>query len=86
MKTYFVSQRPTNPIAAYTLARQAALQVLSASIERGMEPHVILRAVTTRPRLLPDPLFERLQRRVFRTGNTDDLQSQAHLQETGASH
>ncbi len=55
MKTHIVSQQPANPIAAYTLARQTAMQVLSTSVESGMElgavAHVILRAVTTRPRL-----------------------------------
>jgi short-subunit dehydrogenase len=55
VKTSIVSQTPTHPIAAYTPARQAALQDLSTSIESGMEPHlvaqVILRAATTRPRL-----------------------------------
>jgi short-subunit dehydrogenase len=55
VKTSIVSQTPTHPIAAYNPARQAALQDLSTSVERGMEPHqvaqVILRAATTRPRL-----------------------------------
>jgi short-subunit dehydrogenase len=55
VKTSIVSQPPTHPIAAYTPARQAALQVLSKSVESGMEPRtvaqVILRAATTRPRL-----------------------------------
>ena len=55
VKTSFVSQPPTQPIAAYTPARQAALHVANTSIENGMEPRkvaqVILRAATTRPRL-----------------------------------
>ena len=55
VKTSIVSQTPTQPIAAYNAARQAALQDLSTSIESGMEPlkvaQVILRAATTRPRL-----------------------------------
>jgi NAD(P)-dependent dehydrogenase (short-subunit alcohol dehydrogenase family) len=97
VKTTLVSQPPTNPIAAYTPARQAALQVLSTSVESGIEPRavaqVILRAATTRPRLrylvgrdvkvlllfkrlLPELLFERLQRRVFRAGNPAHLQPQ----------
>jgi NAD(P)-dependent dehydrogenase (short-subunit alcohol dehydrogenase family) len=97
VKTPLVSQPPTNPIAAYTPARQAALQVLSTSVESGIEPRavaqVILRAATTRPRLrylvgrdvkvlllfkrlLPELLFERLQRRVFRAGNPAHLQPQ----------
>ncbi len=97
VKTPLVSQPPTNPIAAYTPARQAALQVLSTSVASGIEPRavaqVILRAATTRPRLrylvgrdvkvlllfkrlLPELLFERLQRRVFRAGNPAHLQPQ----------
>jgi NAD(P)-dependent dehydrogenase (short-subunit alcohol dehydrogenase family) len=55
VKTSIVSQTPTQPIAAYNPARQAALQVLSTSVESGMEPRavaqVILHAATTRPRL-----------------------------------
>ena len=55
VKTSIVSQTPTQPIAAYNPPREAALQVLSTSVERGMEPRavaqVILRAATTRPRL-----------------------------------
>jgi len=50
-----VSQPPTNPIAAYTNARQAAQQSLMTNAKKGMEPgavaRVILRAATTRPRL-----------------------------------
>jgi len=106
VKTPLVSQPPTNPIAAYTPARQAALQVLSTSVASGIEPRavaqVILRAATTRPRLrylvgrdvkvlllfkrlLPELLFERLQRRVFRAGNPAHLQPQTQPQETAAS-
>ncbi len=55
VKTSIVSQPPTQPIPAYTPARQAALQVLIKSVESGMEPQKvaqnILRAATTRPRL-----------------------------------
>ena len=55
VKTHIVSQQLTNPITAYTLGRQATMQVLSTSVESGMETgvvaHVILRAATTRPRL-----------------------------------
>ena len=55
VKTHLVSERPTNPIAAYTPGRQAAMQVVSASVQKGMAPsavaRVILRATTTRPRL-----------------------------------
>ena len=106
VKTHIVSQQPTNPIAAYTLGRQATLQALSTSVESGMEPravaHVILRAATTRPhlrylvgrdakglmvlkRLLPEPLFERVRRRVFRAGKLADLQPQRQPRETVAS-
>src|SRR5712691_4448021 len=106
VKTHIVSQQPTNPIAAYTPGRQAAMQVLSTSVESGMEPgvvaHVILRAATTRPRLrylvgrdakvlmllkrfLPASLFERVRRRVFRSGKPADLQPQRYPQETAAS-
>jgi hypothetical protein len=93
VKTHLVSKPPTNLITAYTQGRQAAMHVLSRSVESGMEPRavaqVILRAATTRPRLrypvgrdaqglmllkrlLPEPLFERVRRRVFRTGNPAD--------------
>jgi NAD(P)-dependent dehydrogenase (short-subunit alcohol dehydrogenase family) len=41
VKTSIVSQPPTQPIAAYTLARQAALQALSKSVESGMEPGTV---------------------------------------------
>jgi short-subunit dehydrogenase len=55
VKTSLMSQLPTQPIAAYTPARQAALQALSTGVENGMQPHmvaqVILRAATSRPRL-----------------------------------
>lgn len=106
VKTHLVSQRPTNPIAAYTPARQTTLQSLSTKVESGIEPrtvaHVILRAATTRPRLrylvgrdvkvlmlfkrlLPQLLFERLQRRVFRAGNRAHFQAQTETQETAAS-
>jgi short-subunit dehydrogenase len=55
VKTSIVSQPPIHLIAAYNSARQAALQVLSTSVESGMEPRrvaqVILRAATSRPRL-----------------------------------
>ena len=106
VKTHIVSQQPTNPIAAYTPRRQAAMQALSTSVESGMEPQavaqVILRAATTRPRLrylvgrdvkalmlfkrlLPQFLFERLQRRVFHAGNRANIQSQRETPETAAS-
>ncbi|HEY6287495.1 MAG TPA: oxidoreductase [Ktedonobacteraceae bacterium] len=106
VKTHIVSQQPTNPITAYTPGRQAAMQVLSTSVESGMEPgavaRVILRAATTRPRLrylvgrdakvlmllkrfLPESLFERVRRRVFRSGKPADLQPQRYPQETVAS-
>jgi NAD(P)-dependent dehydrogenase (short-subunit alcohol dehydrogenase family) len=106
VKTHIVSQRPTNPIAAYTPRRQATMQALGARIESGIEPRavaqVILRAATTRPRLryqvgrdvkvlmlfkrmLPQLLFERLQRRVFRAGNHAHFQSQTERQETVVS-
>jgi NAD(P)-dependent dehydrogenase (short-subunit alcohol dehydrogenase family) len=99
VKTSLVSQTPNQPIAAYTPARQAALQVLSTSVERGMEPRavaqVILRAATTRPRLrylvgrdakllmllkrlLPESLFERVQRRVFQVDKPADREPQIH--------
>jgi len=55
VNTPIVSQPPTNPIAAYTLGRQAAQQSLITNSKKGMEPsavaRVILRAATTRPRL-----------------------------------
>ncbi|HZR41093.1 MAG TPA: oxidoreductase [Ktedonobacteraceae bacterium] len=55
VKTHIVSGHPTNPIAAYTLRREAARQSLNKSIEKGMKAgavaQVILRAATTRPRL-----------------------------------
>src|SRR6266487_1143687 len=55
VNTPIVSQPPTNPIAAYTNARQAAQQSLITNAKNGMEPgavaRVILRAATTRPRL-----------------------------------
>ena len=106
MKTHIVSQQPANPIAAYTLARQTAMQVLSTSVESGMEPgavaHVILRAATTRPRLryligrdakllmllkrlLPESLFERVRRRVFRSGNPANQEPQTRPQEMATS-
>ncbi len=106
VRTHIVSQQPTNPIAAYTTRRQAAMQALSKRVESGMEPQavakVILRAATTRPhlrylvgrdvkmlmlfkRMLPQLLFERLQRRVFRAGNSANIQAQTHPQEMAAS-
>lgn len=36
-------------------------------------------------RLLPEPLFERVRRRVFRSGTTAVQEPQARLQETAAS-
>jgi NAD(P)-dependent dehydrogenase (short-subunit alcohol dehydrogenase family) len=55
VKTRIETLQPGNPLAAYTPARQAAMQTLSASVEGGMEPRavaqVILRAATTQPRL-----------------------------------
>lgn len=55
VKTRIGLQQPSTPIAAYTPARQAALQVANAGFQKAMEPsavaQVILRAVTTRPRL-----------------------------------
>jgi short-subunit dehydrogenase len=55
VKTSIVSQQPTHPIAAYTPKRQAALQALDTSVEKGMEPRkvaqVILSVATTQPRL-----------------------------------
>ncbi|HEY6410909.1 MAG TPA: SDR family NAD(P)-dependent oxidoreductase [Ktedonobacteraceae bacterium] len=106
VKTHIVSKPPTNPIAAYTPGREAALQALSTSVESGMDPgvvaHVILRAATTRPRLrylvgrdakvlmllkrlLPDPLFERVRRRLFQSGKLADLQPEMQPQETVTS-
>jgi len=106
VKTSIVSQQPTHPIAAYTPGRQAVLHSLNASVENVMEPsvvaHVILRAVTSRPRLrylvgqdakllvllkrlLPEPLFERVRRRVFRASKSADLQAQGQPQGTVAS-
>jgi len=106
VKTHIVSQQPTNPIAAYTPGRQAAMRILSASVESGMEPgavaHVILRAATTRPRLryligrdakllmllkrlLPESLFERVRRRVFRSGNPANQEPQTRPQEMATS-
>jgi NAD(P)-dependent dehydrogenase (short-subunit alcohol dehydrogenase family) len=38
VKKHIVSQRPTNPIAAYTPRRQAPMQALGARIESGIEP------------------------------------------------
>lgn len=55
VKTGLVLQQPMTPIAAYSPARQAALHVANAGFQKAMEPgtvaQVILRAVTTRPRL-----------------------------------
>jgi short-subunit dehydrogenase len=55
VKTHIVLQQPTTPIAAYTSARQAALHVAKVGFQKGIEPdavaQVILRAVSTRPRL-----------------------------------
>jgi len=106
VKTQIVSQQPTNPIDAYTPGRQAAMQILSASVENGMEPgevaHIILRAATTQShlrylvgrdakvlmllkRLLPGSLFERLLRRVFRSGTSADREPQTRPQETTTS-
>jgi NAD(P)-dependent dehydrogenase (short-subunit alcohol dehydrogenase family) len=106
VKTQIVSQQPTSPIDAYTPGRQAAMHILSASVESGMEPgevaHVILRAATTRShlrylvgrdakvlvllkRLLPGPLFERVRRRVFRSGTSADREPQTRPQETTTS-
>lgn len=106
VKTHIVSKPPTNPIAAYTPGRQAAMRALSMSVESGMEPQavaqVILRAATTRSRLrypvgrdaqvlillkrlLPESLFERVRRRVFRTGNPADQESQRRLGDPAAS-
>lgn len=55
VRTGIVLQQPTTPIAAYTPARLAALHVANAGFQKAMEPgavaRVILRAVTTRPRL-----------------------------------
>jgi NAD(P)-dependent dehydrogenase (short-subunit alcohol dehydrogenase family) len=106
VKTNIVSQRPTNPIAAYTPRRQATMQAISTNVEKGIEPRavaqVILRAATTRPRLrylvgrdvkvlmlfkrlLPQFLFERLRRRVFRSGKPADREPQSRQQETVAS-
>jgi NAD(P)-dependent dehydrogenase (short-subunit alcohol dehydrogenase family) len=56
VNTPIVSQPPTNPIAAYTNARQAAQQAFMKSSKNGMEPGVVARAIlraatTTRPRL-----------------------------------
>ena len=97
VKTHLVSKPPTNPIAACTPGRQAAMHVLSTGVESGMEPgavaQVVLRAATSRPRLrypvgrdakvlmllkrlLPEPLFERVRRRVFRTWNPADQEPQ----------
>ena len=106
VKTHLVSKLPTNPIPAYTPGRQAAMHVLSMSVESGMEPHAvaqaILRVSSTRPRLrypvgrdakalillkrlLPEPLFERVRRRVLRTGNAADQEPQMRPQETATS-
>ena len=56
VNTPIVSQPPTNPIAAYTNARQAAQQAFMKSSKNGMEPGAVARAIlraatTTRPRL-----------------------------------
>ena len=56
VNTPIVSQPPTNPIAAYTNARQAAQQAFMTSSKNGMEPGAVARAIlraatTTRPRL-----------------------------------
>lgn len=56
VNTPIVSQPPTNPIAAYTNARQAAQQSLITNGKKGMEPGAVARAIlraatTTRPRL-----------------------------------
>ena len=55
VKTNIVNEEPTNPIAAYTPGRLAALQVVSKGVQKGMAPaavaKVIVRAATTRPRL-----------------------------------
>jgi len=55
VRTNFASQVPATPIAAYAAAREAALRVIGAGVERGMDPEVvakaILRAITTRSRL-----------------------------------
>src|SRR5437762_1470184 len=56
VNTPIVSQPPTNPLAAYTNARQAAQQAFMTSSKNGMEPGAVARAIlraatTTRPRL-----------------------------------
>ena len=56
VNTPIVNQPPTNLIAAYTNARQAALQAYMKSSKKGMEPGAVARAIlraatTTRPRL-----------------------------------
>jgi NAD(P)-dependent dehydrogenase (short-subunit alcohol dehydrogenase family) len=56
VKTHIANTPPTNPIAAYTSGRQAAIQTISTSLEKGIKPdavaQAILRAATiTRPRL-----------------------------------
>lgn len=55
VKTGIVLRQPMTPIAAYTPARQAALQVANAGFQKAMEPgtvaQIILRAVIARPRL-----------------------------------
>ena len=97
VKTSIVSQPPAHPIAAYTPARQAALQLLSSNVESGMDPRMvaqaILRAATTQPRLrnlvgrdikllillkrlLPEPMFERLRRRIFQVSKPADWKPQ----------
>lgn len=85
-------QPPANPIADYTLARQAAVRRIGAGVESGMGPEIvaqtILRIITTaRPRLrypvgraanilitlkrlLPEPLFDQVRRRVFSSAST----------------
>lgn len=92
VKTNIAGASPAHPIADYTLARQAAMQRVSAGIESGMEPEVvaqtILQIITsaqpqlrypvgraasvliTLKRLLPEPLFDQVRRRVFSSAGT----------------
>ena len=56
VRTHIKGQPPTNPIADYAPARQAAVQFVRARVESGMEPEAVAQtilriAMTARPRL-----------------------------------
>ena len=92
VRTHIKGQPPTNPIADYAPARQAAVQFVRARVESGMEPEAVAQtilriATTARPRLryrvgraanllitlkrlLPEPLFDQVRRRVFNSAST----------------